>query len=303
VTSVWPGYFGGWVILFFLAGVSGAIASAWILFQMVTSRRRALGPRDARGPRHAAMVWLDGSTGFTAVLALVSMRETATPLRLLVLVAETAPWFLAVYWVSRIVLKELPAQLEPLHEPLPRVRVFAIVLLRILSGGVILLLCASSRALDGVPPGDALLLAGMALLGGLHLTLQSALRELPRGARTLWFGALAAVLAGVAVGAVELRLPRRAAFEVYRGRFDRCAANGADGLQRVGPWRVTRAEDPRGGVFFATWSEQEQVDSDGVQYVGFAFRPNGAGTPFGDWGVEFTPLGGEWFEFVAWGPD
>ena len=303
VTSVWPGHFEGhWAIPFYLVGVVLSLVWAGVVFGMVARRHRALATHEVRGPRHAALLWLDGVTGFAVVTALLLPLDevTARPRLLVSLVASTAPWLLAAYFVSRAVLRELPLQIEPAHTPPPLGRRLVIVLLRTLGGAAAALVCFAGPALF-VPPTTALMLIALASLGGFHLALEAAVHELPRGGRTLWFGALAAVLAVAGVVAVTLRLPRRATFGVYHTRFDECATKGVDGSGRIGPWSIVRATDPRGGVFLSTW--RSEPDSDGVSYAGFAFRPNDVGTPFGDRHVELTPLGGEWFEFEARGPD
>jgi hypothetical protein len=295
--SLWPGAFEqDWAVFFVLHSI--VIVGAWmyVLAKLAMNRRRASGSSTRGGPRGIAIVWLTAALVFSALLAIFSAREALPrPQGFLWVLAQTAPWLLAVYFVARIVLRELPVQLAKARDVDLRVRIAAVAVLRALSVTTAILLTASSRLLDGFPPGQALILGGLALLGGVHLALEVVIHELPRGARTLWLGSLAIVMATVSFTLVLFGLPRRAIFELFRQSFDARAADGREGPQRIGPWRVHRELDPRGGVFFSAWSGQK--DSDCSVTFGFAHRPNSEGTPFGDRLLELQPLGADWYEF------
>jgi hypothetical protein len=69
--------------------------------------------------------------------------------------------------------------------------------------------------------------------------------------------------------------------------------------RRVGPYRVDRyAADERGGVFFRTATGPDGIGPDEMSY-GFAFRPNGRGTPFGNARYWQDHLLGDWYVFGA----
>lgn len=69
--------------------------------------------------------------------------------------------------------------------------------------------------------------------------------------------------------------------------------------RRVGPYSIDRyGADRRGGVFFRTHIGPDGIGPDQMSY-GFAFRPNGQGTPFGNARYRYRHLFGEWYVYAA----
>src|SRR5262249_54511241 len=77
-------------------------------------------------------------------------------------------------------------------------------------------------------------------------------------------------------------LPARPAFDVLVAAAPRARAESAGLDRRLGVYQVDRiAADPRGGVYFRTRSGPDGLYVGRMNY-GFAYRPNPAGSPFGD---------------------
>ncbi|MSR62585.1 MAG: hypothetical protein EXS08_09100 [Planctomycetes bacterium] len=284
---------GGMVFALALALVS--LAWAYVIARTALARRRPRPTRAAFHPRAAADAWFAAATLFCAFGAVVSSRTLfAQPGQLVWVWLQSAPWFVGLFFASRFLLRELPAGLDP--APLPARRRAALWLLRASSVLLAVSLCATALGLDGIPPAHVLVLAGLALLGGLHLALELLIRELPRAARTLWYACLAGVLALVASALVAFDLPRRAAFALYRGEFEACIAAPGDGLRSIGPWEIELRRDAQGGSYFQTFEKVWM--SDGTVHYGFAHRPDAETSPFGRVS-ERIPLGGDWFQFQA----
>lgn len=293
--SVWLGTFEiEWRGFFFLTAPVFGVAWTYVIGKLVMNRRRILVPQSSYGPRGAANTWLSAATVFSSALALVSMRESLSgPMDIAFAVLWMAPPVVCMYITARILLRELPVAVQE-TAGLSRLRATTVWSLRVWSGTVAVFLCASCRPLDGVQAAQFLVFAGLAVIGGVHLALETVIRELPRGARTVWFGSMAAVCAAIAVTLVTFRLPRRALFELFRSRFDACVADSMEGERSIGPWGVLVKRDPGGGVFLETFSKQ--IDSDGELHVGFAHGPVGDTTPFGRL-TDRRVLGGDWYEF------
>jgi hypothetical protein len=107
-------------------------------------------------------------------------------------------------------------------------------------------------------------------------------------------------------GLLKFYVPRRIAFRAVRGGFEQYVPSavvsgrrGAPLDRRIGIYHVDQyAADPRGGVYFRTGSAADGLGPDTMSY-GFAYRPNGEGTPFGRAAYLVRPLGGEWYWFQA----
>jgi hypothetical protein len=87
-----------------------------------------------------------------------------------------------------------------------------------------------------------------------------------------------------------------------RGYVDNAPVEEYDGKQlgkQVGPYHVDRyGADKRGGVYFRTATGPDGIGPDRMSY-GFAFRPNGEGTPFGNAHYRRRHLFGDWYVFAA----
>jgi hypothetical protein len=130
-------------------------------------------------------------------------------------------------------------------------------------------------------------------------------RPEPPGRRR-WWGVLSA---GIMFGTIALlwfRVPQRIAFAFcyadLRGLVD---AAPADEFRReeigcqVGPYWVDQyGADQRGGVFFRTATGPDGIGPDQMSY-GFAFRPNGQGSPFGNSRYGQRHLFGDWYVFAV----
>lgn len=125
-------------------------------------------------------------------------------------------------------------------------------------------------------------------------------------ARRQWWGVGAAGVMFGTLGLLWLHVPQRVAFAFcasdLRGLVDTAPAGEFGGEElgrRVGPYRVDRyAADARGGVFFRTATGPDGLGPDEMSY-GFAFRPHGRGTPFGNAHYRHCHLFGEWYVFAA----
>ena len=110
----------------------------------------------------------------------------------------------------------------------------------------------------------------------------------------------------VTLGLLWFHVPQRVAFAFcfsdLRGLVDDAPADefrGEELGRQVGPYRVDRyAADKRGGVFFRTATGPDGIGPDQMSY-GFAFRPNGQGTPFGNAHYRHRHLFGDWYVFAA----
>jgi hypothetical protein len=130
-------------------------------------------------------------------------------------------------------------------------------------------------------------------------------RPLGRAAPLTVRGAsVAPLIVIVTYGLLEFDVPSRVAFAAARGAFERhlktAPVSEARGerLGWVGIYWVDRyAADPRGGVYFRTGSGPAG-GPDEMSY-GFAYRPNGEGTPFGAAEYRVSALVGEWYWFQA----
>ncbi len=124
--------------------------------------------------------------------------------------------------------------------------------------------------------------------------------------RRRWWGVRSAVIMFGTLGLLWLHVPQRIAFAFchadLRGLVDDAPDEefrGDELASQVGPYRVDRyALDKRGGVFFRTATGPDGIGPDQMSY-GFAFRPNGQGTPFGNAHYGHHHLFGDWYVFAA----
>ncbi|MEX0937659.1 MAG: hypothetical protein WDZ59_07340 [Pirellulales bacterium] len=101
-------------------------------------------------------------------------------------------------------------------------------------------------------------------------------------------------------------VPRRIAFAVARPAFTGFlealpgdAPARMELNRRLGIYQVDEVTiDPRGGVFFRTYSGADGIGPD-VMSHGFCYRPNPDGTPFGAASYRRSPLGDGWYWFQA----
>jgi len=147
------------------------------------------------------------------------------------------------------------------------------------------------------------------LLVILVVAIVTAIRN-PRGVAPSLIRLAVAVIVVVAAGLIAfVGIPRRLAFLCWRGSFEQLlvsaevsgqAQHGVTAMdRRVGIWHVDRcARDPRGGVYVRTGTGPEGLGPDVVSY-GFAHRPNGEGTPFGNARHRVSRLVGDWYVFEA----
>lgn len=114
--------------------------------------------------------------------------------------------------------------------------------------------------------------------------------------------AAVALFALATAALVAFHVPLRVAFAISRGAFDgacKSAPDGGQGLNsRLGIYHVDEyAKDPRGGVFFRV-----NTGPDGfidLMSYGFAYQPNGQGTPFGAAHYKLCHVTGDWYQFQA----
>jgi hypothetical protein len=94
-------------------------------------------------------------------------------------------------------------------------------------------------------------------------------------------------------------LHARLAFEALVAIAPRAGA-GVDTLERrAGVYQARRcATDFRGGIYFATHSAPRGFES-GKMTHGFTYRPNRAGSPFGDENYALCHMIGDWYVFLA----
>jgi hypothetical protein len=121
-----------------------------------------------------------------------------------------------------------------------------------------------------------------------------------------WWGVRSFAVAVVAIVLVAWQVPLRLAFVVCESEFRRLAEAGPSEDWRdqelgrqIGLYSVDRyAADRRGGVYFRTHAGTDGIGPDTLSY-GFALRPNGEGTPFGNAKYHLNPLFGDWYVFAA----
>jgi hypothetical protein len=125
-------------------------------------------------------------------------------------------------------------------------------------------------------------------------------------AKRQWWGLGSVAVMFATLGLLWFHIPQRVAFALcypeLRGLVDAAPAGGPRGVElarQVGPYRVDRyGADRRGGVFFRTHTGPDGIGPDEMSY-GFAFRPNGQGTPFGNARYRRRHLFGDWYVFAA----
>jgi hypothetical protein len=177
-----------------------------------------------------------------------------------------------------------------------------------IAGGVILLVMS---LWPGYAGGCVILLALplIALLGiawlivAARATSQSSKGTKPLRVRPVLVAPVAVCLT---FGLLVFYIPRRVAFMAVQSRFDSylqsatASEYGGTNLDRwLGIYHVDEyAADPRGGVYFRTGTGPDGIGPDTTSY-GFAYRPNGQGTPFGAAHYLVRPLGRGWYWFQA----
>ena len=124
---------------------------------------------------------------------------------------------------------------------------------------------------------------------------------------SLWWRrrAIPVLLLIFAVVLLATGTPRRLAFRLSRSAFEREVAGAPASFgprpldRRLGAYWVDRyAADPRGGVFFRTYKGMDGLGPDAMSH-GFAYRPNGEGSPFGRARYSLSHLHGDWYVFAA----
>jgi hypothetical protein len=127
----------------------------------------------------------------------------------------------------------------------------------------------------------------------------------PPPARRRWLAPAALVLA-VNCGLLWWSVPRRLAFLHARPAFEASVSAAPRAYssrevfnRQLGVYHVDRlATDPRGGVYFRTRSSSDASYTAKVSY-GFSYRPNQAGSPFGDENYALSHVVGDWYSFRA----
>lgn len=183
--------------------------------------------------------------------------------------------------------------------------------LTVLGGFGLLTLAVWSGMVEDVVFGFPFFCAWQPLLGCWFLLLVGlaffdlATRPEPAARRRRWGVRSAGIMFGT-LGLLWLHIPQRVAFAFcftdLKGLVGDAPADefrGEELGRRVGPYRVDRyAADKRGGVFFRTAIGPDGIGPDQMSY-GFAFRPNGRGTPFGNAHCRHCHLFGNWYVFAA----
>ena len=112
---------------------------------------------------------------------------------------------------------------------------------------------------------------------------------------------LALAMLAATYGLLRYYVPRRMAFELSRSSFQAYLDNSGQNTnpvslkKRVGLYVVDDyVTDPRGGIYFRVHSGGFGPD---VMSYGFCYRPNSAGTPFGDAHYRAFRLGDGWYWF------
>ncbi|MBY0459404.1 MAG: hypothetical protein K2V38_18930 [Gemmataceae bacterium] len=143
------------------------------------------------------------------------------------------------------------------------------------------------------------------LLVGLALRDLAARPEPP--ARRRWWGVRSAAVMFGTMALLWFHVPQRVAFAFcaadLRGLVDAAPVGeyrgGVELGRKVGPYRVDRyAADERGGVYLRTATGPDGIGPDQMSY-GFAFRPSGRGTPFGNARYRQRHLFGDWWVFAV----
>jgi hypothetical protein len=94
-------------------------------------------------------------------------------------------------------------------------------------------------------------------------------------------------------------LHARSAFEAYVTAAPPAYSGGERFDRRLGVYHVDRfAADPRGGFYFRTYSGSDGFSTSRMTY-GFSYRPNRAGSPFGDEKYALAHIVGDWYAFQA----
>jgi hypothetical protein len=94
-------------------------------------------------------------------------------------------------------------------------------------------------------------------------------------------------------------LHARPGFEAFIATAPPVYSSGEGFDRRLGVYRVNRlATDPRGGVYFQTRSGPDGFRTSKMTY-GFSYRPNQAGSPFGDEKYALLHVVNDWYSFQA----
>ena len=133
---------------------------------------------------------------------------------------------------------------------------WSLLFLRAITACVVILICSWAVSFDGVPPAFFIPQLALLAVGGVHFIVESLIRQLPRGARNLWLASVAFLGGTGASALVALHVPRTIAFELFRSRFDDCAATWPAGRHRIGPWSFFLERDADGTTFLSTFGEQ-----------------------------------------------
>ena len=126
-----------------------------------------------------------------------------------------------------------------------------------------------------------------------------------RSRRHRW-GILSAGIMFSTIALLYLHVPQRIAFAFCYADLQELVDNapadefrGKEIGRQIGPYRVDRyGADQRGGVFFRTATGPDGIGPDQMSY-GFAFRPNGKGSLFGNSRYSQRHLFGDWYVFAA----
>lgn len=187
-------------------------------------------------------------------------------------------------------------------------RIFA---LTVLGGAGLLALAVWPGVLEDAAFGLPFVCLSLPLLGFWFLMLVClAARELvgtatsPTSHRRR--GCWSALIMFVTLGLLWFHVPQRIAFGLCCSELQELTAaapanerRGAELGRQIGPYWVDRySADRRGGVFFRTYRCTEGIGPDELSY-GFAFQPNGKGTPFGNASYRHRHLFGDWYVFAA----
>jgi hypothetical protein len=127
----------------------------------------------------------------------------------------------------------------------------------------------------------------------------------PYPRRRRWLGAFVLVLA-LNCSLLWFEAPRRLAFFRAKRAFEASVHDAPMAYsdrrefdRRFGPYHVDqRTADPRGGVYFRTRAARGAFQASKLTY-GFAYRPNPAGSPFGDEQYALSHIEGDWYVFRA----
>jgi len=174
-----------------------------------------------------------------------------------------------------------------------------------IAGGIVLLVMS---LWPGYAGGCLVLLALplIAMLGLAWLIVVAVAASQSKGTKPLPVRQVlvAPLVVGLTYGMLTFYIPRRVAFRAVQSRFEsyiQSATVSEDGGKKLDRWlgiyHVDEyAADPRGGVYFRTGSAPDLLAPD-TMFYGFAFQPNGQGTPFGARRYLVRPLGRDWYWF------